>query len=672
METGKMQAFIVRPFGVKGGLDFDAVDKTLIGPALKEAEIKGGTTGSILEAGNIREDMFQLLLVADLVIADISIHNANVFYELGIRHAVRARQTYLIRAKDVKPREQGGPEDEVPFDLKTDRYLEYDASDPGASLAVLVQGLKEMKGSNRVDSPVFRSLPGLKETERSKLSTVPADFADEVNLAASKGHGGKLGLLAREAGRFLWEQEGRRLVGRRQFRGKFLVSARETWESVARQEPLDPEANLILGTIHQRLGELSQSDQCLQRVLENQGVRKEDRAEALALRGRNQKAMGRALWEDKDQAAKRASVIGQGLFVLARDFCSEGFKRNLDHFYSGLNALSLSVLLSELIGQEQEAWKETFDSDAKAAQAEEDLKTSRDRLAGAVGLSLEAAEEASVNSGNPDIWLAVSKADYLFLTAKKDAAAAAAYERVAAGLQPFERGSVRDQLEMFVELNVRADRARLCLKKLGAATQPPPPLRQVILFTGHMIDKPDRKESRFPASEEPRARAAIEREVRQLVEALSGPALGVAGGANGGDILFHEICASLKIPTRVLLTLPEGPFTAKSVAGGGGPGWIGRFNSLMTSHPAKNEVQVLSGSEDLPSWMRAPAAYDVWQRTNIWLLEEALASGAPNLSLIALWDGKSGDGPGGTKDLVELAEKHGVNTILLDTTTLFA
>jgi hypothetical protein len=666
-----MQAFIVRPFGTKGGIDFEAVDEKLIQPALKEAEITGGTTGSILEAGNIREDMFQLLLVADLVIADISIHNANVFYELGIRHAVRARQTFMIRAKGQKPRVQRGPEDEVPFDLKTDRYLEYDAANPGASLAVLVRALKETKASSRVDSPVFRSLPGLKETERSKLSAVPADFADEVNLAASKAQGGKLGLLAREAGRFLWEQEGRRLVGRRQFKGKFLVSGRETWESVTRQEPLDPEANLILGTIHQRLGDLTQSDQCLQRVLENPAVRKEDRAEALALRGRNQKAMGRALWGDKDQAAKRASVIGKGLFVLARDLYAEGFKCNLDHFYSGLNALALSVLLIELIGQEQEAWKETFDSDVKAAQAEEDLKTSRDRLAGAVGISLEAAEEADLNSGNPDIWLAVSKADYLFLTAKRDAAAAAAYERVAIGLQPFERGAVRDQLEMFAEVSVRADRARLCLEKLGAAAESAPALRQVILFTGHMIDKPDRKEPRFPASAESRARAAIEKEVRQLVEALPGPALGVAGGANGGDILFHEICASLKIPTRVLLTLPEGPFIAESVAGGG-PGWIGRFNSLMTSHPGKNEVQVLSGSKDLPSWMREPAGYDVWQRTNIWLLEEALASGAPNLSLIALWDRKSGDGPGGTKDLVEQARKHGVNTILLDTTALFA
>ena len=73
----------------------------------------------------------------------------------------------------------------------------------------------------------------------------------------------------------------------------------------------------------------------------------------------------------------------------------------LDHFYSGLNALSLSVLLIELIGQEQEAWKEIFDSDAKAVQAEEDLKTIRDRLAGAVGISLEAAERRTSTPATP-------------------------------------------------------------------------------------------------------------------------------------------------------------------------------------------------------------------------------------------------------------------------------
>ena len=98
-----MRVFVVRPFGEKEGIDFERVDKELIQPALARLvaqglQVSGGTTAEINRAGNIREDMFRLLVVADLVIADVSIHNANVFYELGIRHALRPRHTFTIRS----------------------------------------------------------------------------------------------------------------------------------------------------------------------------------------------------------------------------------------------------------------------------------------------------------------------------------------------------------------------------------------------------------------------------------------------------------------------------------------------------------------------------------------------------------------------------------------------
>jgi hypothetical protein len=79
------RAFIIRPFGAKAGVNFDAVDEKLIQPALAQIGVSGNTTTEIVEQGNIREDMFRLLVCADLVIADIPVHNANVFYELGIR-----------------------------------------------------------------------------------------------------------------------------------------------------------------------------------------------------------------------------------------------------------------------------------------------------------------------------------------------------------------------------------------------------------------------------------------------------------------------------------------------------------------------------------------------------------------------------------------------------------
>jgi hypothetical protein len=53
-----MTAFVVRPFGTKDGINFDDVHKELIAPTLACLDIQGGTTEPLLQAGNIRADMF--------------------------------------------------------------------------------------------------------------------------------------------------------------------------------------------------------------------------------------------------------------------------------------------------------------------------------------------------------------------------------------------------------------------------------------------------------------------------------------------------------------------------------------------------------------------------------------------------------------------------------------
>ena len=113
------RAFVIRPFGPKEDssgkkLDFESISKDLIEPALAAADLGGGTTGEIVDAGNIREDMFALILEADLVLCDITIHNANVFYELGVRHTARRNTTLPIFA-----------DAHLPFDLNYVRALPY-------------------------------------------------------------------------------------------------------------------------------------------------------------------------------------------------------------------------------------------------------------------------------------------------------------------------------------------------------------------------------------------------------------------------------------------------------------------------------------------------------------------------------------------------------------------
>ncbi|MDL1893462.1 tetratricopeptide repeat protein, partial [Sphingobacteriales bacterium CHB3] len=86
-----VHVFVAMPFGVKEGIDFNKVYSDLIKPALESAGFDVFRADEEIRGGNIRTDMFQELLLADLVVADLSIDNPNVWYELGVRHALRSR-----------------------------------------------------------------------------------------------------------------------------------------------------------------------------------------------------------------------------------------------------------------------------------------------------------------------------------------------------------------------------------------------------------------------------------------------------------------------------------------------------------------------------------------------------------------------------------------------------
>jgi hypothetical protein len=176
---------------------------------------------------------------------------------------------------------------------------------------------------------------------------------------------------------------------------------------------------------------------------------------------------------------------------------------------------------------------------------------------------------------------------------------------------------------------------------------------QSVLFTGHMIDAAGRKAARFPARAEAAARGAIRSSVLQLRDSGGRPMVGIAGGASGGDLLFHEVCAELEVETRLRLALPVDEFIATSVAPAG-EGWVERFRTLV-KQLGRERVQVMGEKDG-----RGFATTDnIWSRANLWMVEEALSL-APQRTLLALWDGKGGDGPGGTEHLVSVAASYGM------------
>lgn len=201
------------------------------------------------------------------------------------------------------------------------------------------------------------------------------------------------------------------------------------------------------------------------------------------------------------------------------------------------------------------------------------------------------------------------------------------------------------------------------LETLLARTPSGPSLDRVVLFTGHRIDSPGRSTSRFPPEAEPLASEAI----RKLLtnQQRQGHVNGLAGGANGGDILFLEACRELGIPFEMLLVLPEAQFIEESVAAPGN--WVERFQVLA------REVQprILAQSKDLPHWLADKGDYSIWARNNLWMIATALSASPRHFILAALWNGGTGDGPGGTEHMVQVAQQHGAEFIHLDTRQLF-
>ena len=666
-----MRAFIIRPFGTRKGIDFDTVENELVSPALQSIGAEGRTTGEILEAGNIRIDMFQQLLVADLVIADITTNNPNAFYELGIRHALQEKRTFLIRAKAPRPLTvEEAKEADVPFDLKTDRYFEYDPVGPAASVGKLTEALRVTAASDRQDSPVFLSLPNLRSQPRERFIPVPLGFGEEVQHAEKEKDARKLTLLGLEASGFPWESTGLRVVGRAQLLIKRYGAAKTAWECLRTLDDYDLEANTALGNIYQRLEDLTSSDLALERAL-RVATEPADIAEIHGQLGRNKKDRWVRSWSQAATPENKAQkALDSPLLMEAYEQYLAAYRQDLGSYYPGINALFLAVIILDLAGKYPELWNEQFAKDAEARSNFDELTEKRGQIAQALHLRFDNADAPNLADGaKQDQWLLSSAGDLNLLTQPTLRRAIYFYKKAAIVGGDFVLDSARKQLMLLTQLGVLKDEIEKVLEVFPPESASPinERIERILLFTGHRIDSANRSRPRFPAGKESVAREAIRSAISQEKDITTGSLLGIAGGANGGDILFLEACDELGIQTKMLLALPENQFIEASVDNED-KSWLRRFHTQLEKHPG---APVLPQSLELPKWLQSKINYDIWQRNNLWLLGEALCLAPKNLTLIALWDGESGDGPGGTEHMVGLAKQHGARFVRLDSKTLF-
>jgi len=178
--------FVLMPFGKKtdsAGLtiDFDAVYNEVIKPAIADAGLDPLRADEEMTGGIIHKPMFERLILCPFAVADLTTANANVFYELGVRHAVRPATTVLLFG-------EGG---RLPFDVAPLRALGYgltgdgrpaDAQKARETLRARLAEARRDAAQNETssaDSPIFQLVESFPDIQHIKTDV----FRDRVNYA---------------------------------------------------------------------------------------------------------------------------------------------------------------------------------------------------------------------------------------------------------------------------------------------------------------------------------------------------------------------------------------------------------------------------------------------------------------------------------------------------------
>lgn len=332
----KPLCFVLMPFGDKpysGGIvKFDSVYEDLIAPALEGAGLHPLRADEEMTGGIIHKPMFERLVLCEYAIADLTTANANVFYELGVRHAVRPWSTILIFA-------EGG---RLPFDVSPLRALPYrlalggkPANDDDAK-KTLITRLKEARNAS-TDSPIFQMLEGFPDVDHTKTDV----FRDRVKY--SDQIKGKLAVARREGLESIREVQKR--LGRVEDCEAGIVidlflsyRAVKAWEdmiglvqvmSLPLAATVMVQEQLALALNRARKGE--EAEKVLLKLLDKRGPS----SETLGILGRVYKDR----WEEAFKRGDHFAAIG--LLEKAIDAYLQGFEADWRDAYPGVNALTL-------------------------------------------------------------------------------------------------------------------------------------------------------------------------------------------------------------------------------------------------------------------------------------------------------------------------------------------
>lgn len=175
----------------------------------------------------------------------------------------------------------------------------------------------------------------------------------------------------------------------------------------------------------------------------------------------------------------------------------------------------------------------------------------------------------------------------------------------------------------------------------------------VVVFSGHMIDSPDRVSPRFPPELEDAVRQAIRERLKKL-----NPGFGYASAANGSDILFLEAMLEIGAKVHVVLPYNKEQFSSDSVEVIPGGDWKARYEDIL-----EKATEVLTASE-----LRMEGGGVSNEYANLMLYGLAATRSrqlGTELIPMAVWDGR--EGPlGGTAGNITRWRRDGLQVEVID------
>jgi tetratricopeptide (TPR) repeat protein len=333
--------FVLMPFGTKTDAagrvtNFDSVYQKVIAPAVVQAGLEPVRADEEKIGGTIHKPMFERLMLCHYAVADITGANPNVFYELGIRHALRPRSTVILFVAGTI----------IPFDIALVRGIAYQTDGKGepvdtqAPIAAIAEQLRSARGNPFDDSPIFQLLDDLPRFEIDHTKTdvfrksvdYSKRYKDRLAGAVREGAAAVETIAAEAALANLLEVESGVVVD-------LFLSMRDVKayagmiDLYGRMPPPLQRAKMMreqFGFALNREGRFDEAEKVLKAVIEEFGPSSETNG-----------LLGRMYKDRWDLARNETRPEARSLLRRAIDTYAEGFQADWRDAYPGVNAVSL-------------------------------------------------------------------------------------------------------------------------------------------------------------------------------------------------------------------------------------------------------------------------------------------------------------------------------------------